>query len=201
MRNATYRSMKNTTVLKLFMCIVLLLCGCGYPNKPKKTESQKDIPMAIQKHMGSDRVYYFESNSDTPEGMNSFFVEENPLKEDLLPQSIFFANESISDNELNGNIKLAFWALPGDHLECFAAVTNISKDEGNNDDRLECLSIYGISWIKNDSAKNYNDLNVYKNIDGIKHLVVTNFIQTLADEKGIDWYEWWPELEDVTVME
>ncbi len=38
-------------------------------------------------------------------------------------------------------------------------------------------------------------------IEGIKHLRIDSEMQKKAEEQGIDWYEIWPDLEDVVIID
>ena len=43
--------------------------------------------------------------------------------------------------------------------------------------------------------------DVYTEIDNIIRLEIPDIMQEKADEEGIDWYEIWPDLEEVIVYE
>ena len=45
------------------------------------------------------------------------------------------------------------------------------------------------------------DPELYSEIEGIRELHVAKAMQNMADDKGIDWYSYWPELEKVVVEE
>ena len=47
----------------------------------------------------------------------------------------------------------------------------------------------------------WDDLSIYSKFKGIKYLTVTDIIQEQADEQGIDWYEYWPELENIEIID
>lgn len=40
----------------------------------------------------------------------------------------------------------------------------------------------------------------YMGIEGIRHLEIDTYTQRWAEKEGIDWYECWPDLEEVTVI-
>jgi len=46
-----------------------------------------------------------------------------------------------------------------------------------------------------------SDLYDYSSIEGIKYVEMPDLMQEKADEEGIDWYEIWPDLEEVIVYE
>ena len=66
-----------------------------------------------------------------------------------------------------------------------------------NYENLECLRIWGSTVGSEESI--YNDPATYKDFPNIKCLWVSEKIQKKADEAGIDWYEYWPDLEKVEV--
>ena len=41
----------------------------------------------------------------------------------------------------------------------------------------------------------------YKNIEGIRYLEVSHYMQKMANINNIDWNEYWPELESITPLE
>lgn len=46
-----------------------------------------------------------------------------------------------------------------------------------------------------------SNLSDYSRIEGIKYVEMPDLMQEKADEEGIDWYEIWPDLEEVIVYE
>lgn len=47
----------------------------------------------------------------------------------------------------------------------------------------------------------YSNPATYKNIEGIRYLEVSHYMQKMANINNIDWNEYWPELESITLLE
>ena len=47
----------------------------------------------------------------------------------------------------------------------------------------------------------WNDPSTYTCFNGIKRLGLPNTLQDRADENGVDWYDAWPELEEMEIYE
>ena len=69
------------------------------------------------------------------------------------------------------------------------------NDAGEMYDSMRYLGI-GDSSEVNEQAANPA---LYSEIEGIKELHVDKSIQDKADDMGIDWYNYWPDLETVVI--
>lgn len=56
-----------------------------------------------------------------------------------------------------------------------------------------------IEW--NEMSPIWEDPTVYLSFEGIKRLEIPDKLQEKADEQGVDWYEVWPNLEEVVVYD
>ncbi|MBP5253055.1 MAG: hypothetical protein J6Z21_04605 [Lachnospiraceae bacterium] len=77
-------------------------------------------------------------------------------------------------------------------------LTNYSDESVNSPDYDGFCSLYVIS---REYYKYWLEPDRYIGIVGIKKLEIPDIMQETADEEGIDWYEIWPDLEEVIVYE
>lgn len=89
--------------------------------------------------------------------------------------------------------------IPAGGTEELFRLQNYYREDASLADyaKLRCLIINGTDQGDPDSI--YNDPETYQNFPDIKYLKISKKIQKAAEEKGIDWYEYWPELEEVEV--
>ena len=84
-------------------------------------------------------------------------------------------------------------------IGAFPCIYGIIRKRGkdNSGGGLTYLQIYDLP----DHDLEAFDPELYSEIEGIRELHVAKAMQDIADEKGIDWYSYWPELEKVVVEE
>ena len=82
--------------------------------------------------------------------------------------------------------------------ESVLSLKNYSNDNSEQAD-YEGFYALSISYFKNSEEERLKDPQTYTGIEGIKYLEINTEIQKKAEEQGIDWYEIWPDLEDVVV--
>ena len=127
--------------------------------------------------------------------------EENS---ELFCNLVSVVNETIETEciEQKIDIYLLYCEDSGSGYEPFVCLSNYSESDLTAPDysglqRLEIMGKYG----EDGSTYLYNDPIVYTLIPDIKCLKVTNLIKERAEAEGIDWYDYWPELESVEVFE
>lgn len=118
----------------------------------------------------------------------------------MIEEAIKAANKELEQNPVDDRITLVFAIeIPGGSESMFSLCNSNDRNQADvNYDKLECLGIWGAKTSFGEDSI-YNDPATYKNFPGIKCLWVSEKIQKAADEAGIDWYEYWPELEKVEV--
>ncbi|MBQ4537090.1 MAG: hypothetical protein II994_05675, partial [Lachnospiraceae bacterium] len=121
---------------------------------------------------------------------------------DLFYNLVTAVNEAIEADGITQKIDIYVGYEKDGGYEPIAYLSNYSDDELISPDytglqRLEIMGKYG----EDGSTYLYNDPIVYAEIPDIKCLKVTNLIKERAEAEGIDWYEYWPELESVEVFE
>ena len=97
--------------------------------------------------------------------------------------------------------KITVWVgikIPGG-LEDVLYLENFS-DEGL--DEADYDGMYAIHIRKPDTAHDtcFDSPSVYTEIEGIRKLTINAEMKKQAEKEGIDWYELWPDLEEVKVV-
>ena len=165
-----------------------------------KLNADDTISLTIEETLG-DMVRYQRRCTDFDEYLCYEYVvsEEN---NDLFYNLVTAVNEAIEADGITQKIDIYVGYEKDGGYEPIAYLSNYSDDELISPDytglqRLEIMGKYG----EDGSTYLYNDPIVYAEIPDIKCLKVTNLIKERAEAEGIDWYEYWPELESVEVFE
>ena len=85
-------------------------------------------------------------------------------------------------------------------VESVLSLKNYSNDNSEQAD-YEGFYALSISYFMNSEEESFKDPQTYTGIEGIKHLRIDSEMQKKAEEQGIDWYEIWPDLEDVVIID
>ena len=186
------------SILGCLLLVILTLVGCGnveYHNK----KADDDISKAIYEAVGED-VFYL-TKEETSQGVLRYEYLIKEEQEDLLQNIVFMLNDAIKQSEIENKVNIFFeYELPGG-TGWSVRLCNYSNDELTAPD-CEGLQRLVISGNKHEySGDYYNNPNSYINIPNIKYLEVRKNIYDRAEAEGIDWYEYWPELESVEVFE
>ena len=186
------------SILFCLLLVALLLTSCGnveYHNK----KADDDISKAIYEAAGED-VYYCGKN-DVSQGQLSYEYLIMEEREDLLQDVVSAVNETIEEKGIADKVDiLLHYEIPGG-MGMSIRLCNYS------DDKLTYPDCNGLQRLASGGYKEevntdfYNNPNSYIAITNIKYLKVRKSIHERAEAEGIDWYEYWPELESVEVFE
>ncbi len=73
-------------------------------------------------------------------------------------------------------------------------------DDDKSYDGSKVLTILDKKRCVNNKYTEVNDPSLYSRIDGIKELYITEDVQKYAEDAGIDWHTYWPDLETIEVI-
>ena len=79
------------------------------------------------------------------------------------------------------------------------SVLNLKNYSNDNSEQSDYEGFYVLSISYPDFEEGLRNPQTYTGIEGIKYLRIDSEMQKRAEEQGIDWYEIWPDLEDVVV--
>ena len=81
------------------------------------------------------------------------------------------------------------------------SVLSLKNYSNDNSEQADYEGFYALStsYLDNTAQESLKDPQTYTGIEGIKYLRIDSEMQKRAEEQGIDWYEVWPDLEEVVV--
>ena len=199
-------TMKKRMKDVLFVCITilcLLLTGCKQVEN-RNLEADDAISEAIYAEFG-DKLYYGGCRKDEDYNMwrYSYMIHDYEA-EDVIAAVKNIVQRVIEEESLDNNIRIYFteeFSRTG--WETVACIANFKS----GDERMtyygdmEYLYIKGTTDSTHNDTSPYNEPSTYFNIEGIKYLEISEKINQIAEEEGVDWYEVFPELESFSVDE
>lgn len=185
---------------KKALCILLaifLLSGCANGRYPDNNAKPDDVvSRAISEVIHSEEIHY-QGKETTSNGITYYQYLIIDQKYEQLEPMVSVINSLLHDGEIDGKINLDIWvSLPG-AIGRTAQLTNYSDSslEKPDFDSLQGLIISG-----SPGATVYADPSAYFNLQDIRQLLIHKDIQMRAEALNIDWYEIWPNLENVEVF-
>ena len=177
---------------------LLLLAGTLIPEYTSD-KPDDDISQAIYDAVGDDVCYYADWDDGGVEYFYCYVIEDGHQEKTVVHDILVTANNAIKEQEIAERVCITLYhAIPGGLTYC-VSMHNYSNNEllyadykglqrlviGGNDMYSDCI---------------YNEPSVYTTLPDIKYLEIYTEIQEKAKRKGIDWYDYWPDLESVEVF-
>ncbi|MCR5210583.1 MAG: hypothetical protein K6C99_10265 [Lachnospiraceae bacterium] len=182
--------MKNFIILGAM--IAVLLTGCRSHPLFKKHTSEDEFSRAIKNEVGEnfvfDEIYYPEN------GVLTYIFNIKTFDSTAVGNIATAFQSNIPDKTSMVELTVCYEAHPGAYAGMFSLINNYEEAA---DENHFILYIYYHEGSDLDYKVFSPDL--YSQIEGINELHVDKEIQDIANEKGIDWYTYWPELETVVV--
>ena len=184
-------------------CIIIafILFGLSRMNRCGDNSPNRGIPYdkfsrAIYREMGDDIWYYYKDKGRSGEKEYCFVIEK--CDRDTLTRFAKILN-NLAQREKK---KIAVYVkVENTHgVESVLSLKNYSNDNFEQAD-YEGFYALSISYFMNSEEESFKDPQTYTEIEGIKHLRIDSEMQKRAEEQGIDWYEIWPDLEDVVIID
>ncbi|MCM1535770.1 MAG: hypothetical protein NC126_07615 [Clostridium sp.] len=197
-------------VIRIIACceIIVILGLCWYIMHPliigffapRSLKADDTISRTVCKVMDA-KEFYYRGKSDNAAGNTTYYTFYiNKEKKGSLEKAVEAINAVMEQNITSHKISVCFYRqfIRGAYEPLFS-VCNYTDDYSSsaNYEKLQALYILGTQHSSQESI--YNDPETYKNFPDIRYLRVSPKIQKAADEAGIDWYEYWPDLETVEV--
>ncbi|MCM1186168.1 MAG: hypothetical protein NC345_06505 [Lachnospira sp.] len=192
--------MKKGIPIILICLLSTILSGCGgtLGNIRYNHRADDAISRAVYKAVGAKELYY-EGQREENVNIVRYDYYINKEKEGLAEEVIDAVNVVLEQEKTKNKIAIPFIEeIPGAGEPMFIIRNYIYAESFSADyEKLQYLWILGTDVGTQESI--YNDPETYKNFPDIRYLRVSPKIQKAADEAGIDWYEYWPDLETVEV--
>ncbi len=154
-----------------------------------------ELSCAVRKAAGKDFDYHGKEESDS--GVTEYEFQVKKLEKDVITNLLNTLNDAVKNEQ--GKIRV--WVgikIPG-------ALENVLYLENFSDDGLDKADYDGMYAIRIRKPNVANDTcfaspSVYTEIEGIRKLTINVEMKKQAEKEKIDWYELWPDLEEIEVV-
>ncbi len=175
----------------IFLFVLLSIPSCGHATYTRH-EPDDAISEAICAVVDSEDIYY--QGQHTTEDDVTYY-EYLIIHEELgqIEQIVESVNKVLEEELISNKINIDCWiAIPGGAGRT-VNLMNYSNSTLENPDykMLQSLCIGG------EDNSIYNEPETYAKLKDIRKLEISSDIQRKAKAAGIDWYEYWPNLESV----
>ena len=190
---------KTKKIIGTCIIIAFILFGLSRMNRCGNNFPRHEIPndkfsYVVCKEMGDDIWYYYKDKGRSGEKEYYYIIEK--CDRDTITRFSKVLN-NLGQKEKK-KIAVYVEAKNTHGSESVLSLKNYSNDNSEEAD-YEGFYALSISYFKNSEEERLKDPQTYTGIEGIKYLEINTEIQKKAEEQGIDWYEIWPDLEDVVV--
>jgi len=180
-------------------CIIIafILFGLSRMNRCGNNSPNRGIPYdkfsrAIYREMGDDIWYYYKDKGQSGEKEYYYIIEK--CDRDTITRFSKVLNDLAQEEKK----KIAIYVEVEDPYGS-ESVLNLKNYSNNNSEQADYERFYALSISYPDFEEGLRNPQTYTGIEGIKYLRIDSEMQKRAEEQGIDWYEIWPDLEDVVV--
>ena len=180
-------------------CIIIafILFGLSRMNRCGDNSPNRGIPYdkfsrAIYREMGDDIWYYYKDKGRSGEKEYYYIIEK--CDRDTITRFSKVLNDLAQEEKK----KIAIYVEVEDPYGS-ESVLNLKNYSNNNSEQADYERFYALSISYPDFEEGLRNPQTYTGIEGIKYLRIDSEMQKKAEEQGIDWYEIWPDLEDVVV--
>ncbi len=182
-------------------CIIIafILFGLSRVNRCGNNFPRHEIPndnfsYVVCKEMKNDIWYHYKKKGRSGEKEYCFVIEK--CDRDTITRFAKVLNDLGKKEKKKTAVYVKVENTHG--VESVLSLKNYSNDNSEQAD-YEGFYALSISYFMNSEEESLKNPQTYTGIEGIKHLRIDSEMQKRAEEQGIDWYEVWPDLEDVVV--
>ena len=180
-------------------CIIItfILFGLSRMNRCGNNSPNRGIPYdnfsrAIYREMGDDIWYYYKDKGRSGEKEYYYIIEK--CDRDTITRFSKVLNDLAQEEKK----KIAIYVEVEDPYGS-ESVLNLKNYSNDNSEQADYERFYALSISYPDFEEELRNPQTYTGIEGIKYLRIDSEMQKRAEEQRIDWYEIWPDLEDVVV--
>ena len=188
---------KIKKIIGLSIVFVLILLGLSRMNRCGDNSPDRGIPYdkfsrAIYREMGDDIWYYYKDKGRSGEKEYYYIIEK--CDRDTITRFAKVLNDLAQEEKK----KIAIYVEVEDPYGS-ESVLNLKNYSNDNSEQADYERFYALSISYPDFEEELRNPQTYTGIEGIKYLRIDSEMQKRAEEQRIDWYEIWPDLEDVVV--
>ena len=190
---------KVKKIIGISIVFVLILLGlsrvnrCGN-NSPNHGTPYDNFSRAIYREMGDDIWYYYKDKGRSGE-MEYYYIIEK-CDRDTITRFAKVLNDLAQEEKK----KIAIYVEVEDPYGS-ESVLNLKNYSNDNSEQADYERFYALSISYPDFEEELRNPQTYTGIEGIKYLRIDSEMQKRAEEQRIDWYEIWPDLEDVVIID
>lgn len=190
---------KIKKIIGISIVFVLILFGLSRMNRCGNNSPNRGIPYdkfsrAIYREMGDDIWYHYKKKGRSGEKEYCFVIEK--CDRDTLTRFAKVLNDLAQEEKK----KIAIYVEVEDPYGS-ESVLNLKNYSNDNSEQSDYEGFYVLSISYPDFEEGLRNPQTYTGIEGIKYLRIDSEMQKRAEEQGIDWYEIWPDLEDVVIID
>ena len=188
---------KVKKIIGISIVFVLILLGLSRMNRCGDNSPNRGIPYdkfsrAIYREMGDDIWYYYKDKGRSGEKEYYYIIEK--CDRDTITRFAKVLNDLAQEEKK----KIAIYVEVEDPYGS-ESVLNLKNYSNDNSEQADYERFYALSISYPDFEEELRNPQTYTGIEGIKYLRIDSEMQKRAEEQRIDWYEIWPDLEDVVV--
>ena len=190
---------KVKKIIGISIVFVLILLGlsrvnrCGN-NSPNHGTPYDNFSRAIYREMGDDIWYYYKDKGRSGEKEYYYIIEK--CDRDTITRFAKVLNDLAQEEKK----KIAIYVEVEDPYGS-ESVLNLKNYSNDNSEQADYERFYALSISYPDFEEELRNPQTYTGIEGIKYLRIDSEMQKRAEEQRIDWYEIWPDLEDVVIID
>ena len=190
---------KIKKIIGISIVFVLILFGLSRMNRCGNNSPNRGIPYdkfsrAIYREMGDDIWYYYKDKGRSGEKEYYYIIEK--CDRDTITRFAKVLNDLAQEEKK----KIAIYVEVEDPYGS-ESVLNLKNYSNDNSEQADYERFYALSISYPDFEEELRNPQTYTGIEGIKYLRIDSEMQKRAEEQGIDWYEIWPDLEDVVIID
>lgn len=188
---------KVKKIIGISIVFVLILLGlsrvnrCGN-NSPNHGTPYDNFSRAIYREMGDDIWYYYKDKGRSGEKEYYYIIEK--CDRDTITRFSKVLNDLAQEEKK----KIAIY-VEVENTHGSESVLSLKNYSNDNSEQADYERFYALSISYPDFEEELRNPQTYTGIEGIKYLRIDSEMQKRAEEQRIDWYEIWPDLEDVVV--
>lgn len=190
---------KVKKIIGISIVFVLILFGLSRMNRCGNNSPNRGIPYdkfsrAIYREMGDDIWYYYKDKGRSGEKEYYYIIEK--CDRDTITRFAKVLNDLAQEEKK----KIAIYVEVEDPYGS-ESVLNLKNYSNDSSEQSDYEGFYVLSISYPDFEEGLRNPQTYTGIEGIKYLRIDSEMQKRAEEQGIDWYEIWPDLEDVVIID
>ena len=178
-------------IITVLLMISLVICGITLYNNSFPDD---EISREIRRKMHNDVYYMFkEENGD----ITSYYYLLHKEKRETICALVKTVNASIENG--SNKIEICINSKAPHGFETSIVLRNYSDLASENAD-LKGLQYLAVSYPYFSNRDIYKEPMNYVEINDIRIFEIDEKVQKIAEEEEINWYEVWPELEDMKIL-